>query len=305
MKYRLVHQTIHKYRTPVSVGNHIACLTPRTLPWQHSSSYELIITPQPATLTERIDYFGNRLTLFTVQQSHHKLTLESRSELQVLHPPKWPEITPPWEQVAADIRTDTSAAGLDAYQFVFESPRIRPKSRVRIVRQAIVYERPDAGRCAPRSDAKNPQRIQVRFESYSRRHDTRRSASEEAGSLPGLRPSSGGMFAGVESACAICERIHSNLSTARAPSLGRSGCIPCLGVCLLSGRRLARCRSDEQPCTLGRSCYPRLGPRLWRCQSASGLDPWRSSPHIKGGCRLGASRGIAVNWPNNCLIASE
>ena len=129
MKYRLVHQTIHKYRKPVSVGNHIACLTPRALPWQHASSFELIITPQPATLTERTDYFGNRLTLFTVQQSHHKLTLESRSELQVLHPPKWPEITPPWDQVADEIRTDTSAAGLDAYQFVFESPRIRPTSQ--------------------------------------------------------------------------------------------------------------------------------------------------------------------------------
>jgi len=128
MKYRLVHQTIHRYKTPVSVGNHIACLTPRILPWQHCSSHELTITPQPSTRTDRIDYFGNQLTLFTVQQSHHKLTLESRSELQVLHPPKWPEMTPPWEQVASDIRTDTSAAGLDAYQFVFESPRIRPKS---------------------------------------------------------------------------------------------------------------------------------------------------------------------------------
>src|SRR5688572_23830846 len=129
MKYRLVHQTIHKYRTPVSVGNHIACLTPRALPWQQSSSFELVITPPPATLTERIDYFGNRLTLFTVQQSHRKLTLESRSELQVLPPPKWPEITPPWEQVAHDMRTDTSTAGLDAYQFVFESPRIQPTSQ--------------------------------------------------------------------------------------------------------------------------------------------------------------------------------
>ncbi|HYI97606.1 MAG TPA: transglutaminase family protein [Bryobacteraceae bacterium] len=125
MKYRLVHQTIHKYKTPVSVGNHIACLTPRALPWQHATSFELVITPQPATLTERVDYFGNRLTLFTVQQSHHKLTLESRTELHVVNPPKWPEITPAWEQVAEEIRTETSAAGLDAYQFVFESPRIR------------------------------------------------------------------------------------------------------------------------------------------------------------------------------------
>jgi transglutaminase-like putative cysteine protease len=128
MKYRLVHKTVHKYRTPVSVGNHIACLTPRTLPWQDSSSHELTITPQPATRSDRIDYFGNRLTLFTVQQPHQKLTLESRSELQVLPPPQWPEIAPSWEQVASDIRRDTSTAGLDAYQFVFESPRIRPKA---------------------------------------------------------------------------------------------------------------------------------------------------------------------------------
>ena len=32
MKYRVSHKTTHKYRSSVPVGDHVACLTPRSLP---------------------------------------------------------------------------------------------------------------------------------------------------------------------------------------------------------------------------------------------------------------------------------
>ena len=36
-------------------------------------------TPRPATRIDRVDYFGNQITLFTIQEPHEKLVVEARS----------------------------------------------------------------------------------------------------------------------------------------------------------------------------------------------------------------------------------
>jgi transglutaminase-like putative cysteine protease len=124
--YRISHKTTHRYRAKVSVGNHIACLTPRTLPHHRCISHELLITPEPATRARRTDYFGNSLTLFTVQEPHKALVVEARSQVEVDHANAWSKEMPAWEEVARSVSRDHSRDGLDAYQFSFESPRIRP-----------------------------------------------------------------------------------------------------------------------------------------------------------------------------------
>ncbi|HYP14983.1 MAG TPA: transglutaminase family protein [Bryobacteraceae bacterium] len=126
MKYRITHRTTHRYRSPVSVGNHIACLTPRSLPGHRCVSHTIRIKPEPATRTERADYFGNRLTIFTVQEPHKVLLVEAKSEVALgAESTAWPGRSRSWEEVRRDLRDDRSEAGLEAYQFVFESPRIR------------------------------------------------------------------------------------------------------------------------------------------------------------------------------------
>lgn len=126
MVYRIAHKTSYKYAYPVSVGNHIACLTPRSLPHHRCEESYLRITPAPATVTSRVDYFGNRLTLFTVQEPHKKLVVEARSLVTIDEKEaRLPLTSMPWERVAGSLSLDRSPAGLDAYQFVFESPRIR------------------------------------------------------------------------------------------------------------------------------------------------------------------------------------
>ena len=126
MNYRIVHRTTYKYKYPVSVGNHVACLTPRSLPDHQLKRSELHIQPTPATRTERVDYFGNLLYFFTVQEPHTELVVEARSEVTIngLSRP-WPQQSLAWEEVARALPNDQSPAGLDAYQFGFESPRIR------------------------------------------------------------------------------------------------------------------------------------------------------------------------------------
>ncbi len=126
MIYRIVHRTTYKYKYPVSVGNHVACLKPRSLPHHQSARSELRIQPRPATRTERVDFFGNRLCFFTVQEPHRELVVEARSEVTIDgNGTPWLQQALPWEAVAKALPEDDSPAGLEAYQFGFESPRIR------------------------------------------------------------------------------------------------------------------------------------------------------------------------------------
>jgi transglutaminase-like putative cysteine protease len=129
MIYKIIHRTTFRYRQPVSVGKHVACLKPRTLPRQQLSKSELLIEPTPATMTERIDYFGNLQYFFTVQEPHKELVVESRCEMKLENgAASSPEDSLPWEDAVRLLGTDQSRAGLDAYQFRFESPRIKPRA---------------------------------------------------------------------------------------------------------------------------------------------------------------------------------
>jgi transglutaminase-like putative cysteine protease len=126
MIYRIVHRTTYKYKYPVSVGNHVACLKPRSLPSHRLVRNELRIYPVPVTITERVDYFGNHLCFFTVEDPHEELVVEARSELIREQPPSvWPEEPFPWEEVVRMLPEDRRPTALDAFQFRFESPRIR------------------------------------------------------------------------------------------------------------------------------------------------------------------------------------
>ncbi|MGI9075476.1 MAG: transglutaminase family protein [Bryobacteraceae bacterium] len=130
MTYRILHKTTYLYKYPVSVGNHVACLTPRSLPYHRCIRHELRISP-PAKPTERTDYFGNQLTFFTIQEPHERLVVEAHSEVVVDDQKESrPEQSMMWEEAASGLPEDHSARSLEAYQFVFESPRIRPSAQL-------------------------------------------------------------------------------------------------------------------------------------------------------------------------------
>lgn len=125
MIYDIVHRTTYRYKSAVSLGSHVACLTPRTIPRHRLTQGQLHIEPSPASLTERIDYFGNQLTFFTVEEPHEQLVVEARSQVAMNHTATpLPQSSPPWEEVVAALPNGRSAEDIDAYQFRFESPRI-------------------------------------------------------------------------------------------------------------------------------------------------------------------------------------
>jgi transglutaminase-like putative cysteine protease len=126
MLYNVSHRTTYRYAYPVRVGDHVACLKPRSFSHNRVLQNSLTISPAPATFTERVDYFGNTLCFFTVEEPHRELVVEARSQVNIDAQPLAPD-TPsrPWEESAQALAEDHTEAGLAAYQFQFESPRIR------------------------------------------------------------------------------------------------------------------------------------------------------------------------------------
>jgi transglutaminase-like putative cysteine protease len=129
MIYKIVHRTTYKYKYPVSVGNHVACLKPRSLLRHRLEQCELHIQPTPATMIERVDYFGNILYFFTVQEPHTELVVEARSRVIMENTvTTLPHEALTWEEAVRALPQDHSPEGLAAYQFRFESPRIPLRS---------------------------------------------------------------------------------------------------------------------------------------------------------------------------------
>lgn len=127
MIYTISHRTTYKYVHPVSMGNHVACLSPRSFHGNHVMRKALNITPTPSAITERIDYFGNTLCFFTVQEPHRELIVDATSQVVVEGEDERSKISPAWEQCVQTVGEDRSAEDLAAYQFQFESPRIRTR----------------------------------------------------------------------------------------------------------------------------------------------------------------------------------
>jgi transglutaminase-like putative cysteine protease len=124
--YRVRHRTTYDYEDPVSVSHHVVRLTPRNLPAQICWESYVAIMPTPPVTSAHFDYFGNTLTSFTLQEPHDCLIVEAQSSLEVnaIAPPDFSG-SPPWEAVRESFAGAPSDEVLAAWQFVFDSQRVR------------------------------------------------------------------------------------------------------------------------------------------------------------------------------------
>jgi transglutaminase-like putative cysteine protease len=81
--YHIHHKTIYDYVYPVTVSHHTARLTPITNDFQTCEKFDITVTPESTDLIRRIDYFGNEIHFFSVQQLHKSLTVESQGRVRV------------------------------------------------------------------------------------------------------------------------------------------------------------------------------------------------------------------------------
>jgi transglutaminase-like putative cysteine protease len=125
MKYHITHRTLYEYAAPVSVSHHVARLEPRTTAAQSRENFSLQIFPEPALRKERVDYFGNQLCFFAIQEIHSRLEIITHSRVNVAPKNLANESAAAWETVAETFRDPVSPEVVEPYQFVFDSPQIR------------------------------------------------------------------------------------------------------------------------------------------------------------------------------------
>ncbi len=125
MKLRVVHRTSYCYREPATTSHHEARLTPRQSEGQRTVTFDLEITPAPASRRSRLDYFGNRVTYFGMTEPHHRLDVVATSLVEMA-PVPLPEFsdTEPWEEVARLLREDHRRDVLQATQMRLDSPLV-------------------------------------------------------------------------------------------------------------------------------------------------------------------------------------
>jgi transglutaminase-like putative cysteine protease len=126
MTYNLVHQTIYEYAEPVTVSHHAARVEPRALAQQAVENFSLSIGPMPAIIKPRVDFFGNQVCGFSIQEIHQRLEITARSRVTVAATtPPAPALSPEWEGVAKLFSDPVSPEVVEPYQFVFDSPLLR------------------------------------------------------------------------------------------------------------------------------------------------------------------------------------
>jgi transglutaminase-like putative cysteine protease len=126
MIYNILHRTLYEYTAPVTVSHHVARLEPRATSAQARENFSLKIFPEPTLRKERMDYFGNQLCFFSVQEVHHHLEILTHSRVAMrADKPLPPVSSPAWEEVAALFRDSVSPDVVEPYQFVFDSPQVR------------------------------------------------------------------------------------------------------------------------------------------------------------------------------------
>ncbi len=83
MKYRITHTTFYHYSQPVGLCQNEARLQPRIFWRQQCHSSRFDIKPTPMDFSERIDFFGNRVAYFAIQQPHTQLIVTAISEVTI------------------------------------------------------------------------------------------------------------------------------------------------------------------------------------------------------------------------------
>lgn len=125
MKYAVRHTTKYEYPSDVVIGYNFVHLKPRDLKDQSCSSFRLVVSPEPETVNQRLDYFGNPCSLFNIDQPHRRLTVTAISEVEVRRgETPTASATPAWEQVVEEVCVAESPDELEAIQFSCDSPDI-------------------------------------------------------------------------------------------------------------------------------------------------------------------------------------
>lgn len=138
MKYRITHTTRYHYSQAVELCQNEARLHPRDFWRQQCLSTQFEISPAPIDFHERIDYFGNHVAYFAIQQAHTQLVVTTISEVVIFPEQQTFDLFNQlsWEQAQSLLQEipipgqsqspmpDQSLDILDARRYILDSPMV-------------------------------------------------------------------------------------------------------------------------------------------------------------------------------------
>jgi transglutaminase-like putative cysteine protease len=125
VKFHVTHTTRYRYAESIPLSHNVVRLRPRNHSGQVCMRHELIVSPAPAVEIDGLDYFGNHVAWFSLQEPHTELRIASRSEIYI-SPAPCPDLAqgPSWEQVRDVLLAPPDPATITARQFCFASPHV-------------------------------------------------------------------------------------------------------------------------------------------------------------------------------------
>ncbi|MBK8256101.1 MAG: transglutaminase family protein [Polyangiaceae bacterium] len=134
-RYFVVHETAYEYAHPVGLSRQLLHLRPRDLPYQTISQFNLTLAPQPESVIDALDSFGNPITRAQIEHNHSSLHVKASywAEVQARQLPDETQ-TMPWEDAVYHLtyrrNVLPSPEILEATRYLFESPRVRNKREI-------------------------------------------------------------------------------------------------------------------------------------------------------------------------------
>ncbi len=120
--YHVNHRTAYRYAEPVVQSRHLIHLSPRQVSHQIVHRHSLIIEPQPSDRIDRTDYFGNPVSMLTVDEDHTDLVIDATSSIEV-QPTEQHALASsmPWDELSFMHAGSLGAAKLDIAQYICSS----------------------------------------------------------------------------------------------------------------------------------------------------------------------------------------
>lgn len=121
-RYGIQHRTTYNYAYPVSISHHSAHLKPLSDATQTCENFSLRIDPASVDLIERSDFFENTMHMFSIQETHEKLVVESNSQVLVkLQAPKLENYTTTLAQIKEANKDYALPEHLDTKPFLYHT----------------------------------------------------------------------------------------------------------------------------------------------------------------------------------------
>lgn len=122
MIYNIAHRTTYTYDAPVTSARCVMRLIPRNDRGQAVLSSHIDVSPEAENLTERLDFYGNRVCETRILKPHTRLQITLAARVAVERaPPPAPALTPAWEIVRNAAQTTNSLTAASPAHYIYAS----------------------------------------------------------------------------------------------------------------------------------------------------------------------------------------